>query len=394
MPKLLETTVSKIVVPSGKRDVLVFDDSLPGFGVRKFETGRASYFVKYSIGRQQRKITLGPVVPGVLAEMRRKASDILARARLGDDVRAVQKVAVDRKAATVRDLIDRYLKSRNGDMRPRYRLEVERHLLRQWEPLHRLTIEEVTRRTLVERIDELADESGRTAADRAKSSMGAFLAWCVERSFIELNPCVGIRRRVTNGMRDRVLSLTELVSVWRASHDDDYGRIIRLLILTMQRKTEIGDLGWSEIDFDRRQIELPGTRTKNKRTHIVPLADPAIAILQSIQRRAGRDFVFGGGEGGFSGWSKAKAALDSRLPGEIAPWRIHDIRRSVITHLNELSIAQPHIVEAIANHISGHKAGVAGIYNRSVYADEKRKALHAWAETLFVKLQNDGDGNG
>jgi hypothetical protein len=97
MAKLLESTIGKIAVPAGKRDILVFDDTLPGFGVRKFASGQASFFVKYNVGQQQRKITLGRVIPGQLAEMRRKAHDVLAKARLGDDVQATKKASRERK---------------------------------------------------------------------------------------------------------------------------------------------------------------------------------------------------------------------------------------------------------------------------------------------------------
>jgi integrase len=172
------------------------------------------------------------------------------------------------------------------------------------------------------------------------------------------------------------------VCVWHACAHDDYGRILRLLILTGQRKSEIGNLSWSEIDFERLQIELPGSRTKNKRSHLVPLSDQAITILRTILRRLDRDLLFGQGAGGFSGWSKSKERLDARLPTNIASWTVHDIRRSVVTHMGERGFAEPHVVEAIVNHISGTKAGVAGVYNRAAYANEKRRALELWAEHL------------
>lgn len=397
MAKLVEGIVSKIIVPEGKRDVLVFDDTLPGFGIRKFQAKRArngelrssaSYFVKYEMaGGQQRRITLGAVVPGVLAEMRKKASSILAHAKTGRDIAGEKRAQRDRKVVTVGELIQRYLLTRTGEMRPRYRIEVERHLLRQWEPLHRQAIETISRRDLVSRIDNIALESGRTAADRAKSSISAFLAWCVERSYLELNPAIGISRRTLNGQRERVLSEAELVSIWKACRDDDHGRICKLLILTAQRKSEIGNLSWSEIDIERRQIDLPGARTKNKRPHIVPLADAALEILTGIPPRAGRDLVFGSGSGGFSGWSKSKAALDERLPAGMPAWTLHDIRRSIVTHLGDRGFALPHVREMLVNHQSGHKTGVAGIYDKSVYLPERRKALKEWG-AHFTALQS------
>lgn len=107
-----------------------------------------------------------------------------------------------------------------------------------------------------------------------------------------------------------MLSEPELVEVWRACLDDDFGRIVRLLILTLQRRSEIADLANSEIDAAERQIRLPGYRTKNGREHIVPLSDFAWEILESVDRREGREFLFGRGARGFGGWSKSKGELD------------------------------------------------------------------------------------
>ena len=130
--------------------------------------------------------------------------------------------------------------------------------------------------------------------------------------YVSGNPAAGIKPRSVASSRERVLSETELREVWRACLDDDYGRIVRLLILTGQRKTEIGDLTWTEINQRQRQIELPGARTKNKRFHIVPLSDEAMALLP--QPREAREHVFGrAANAGFSGWSKAKRELDRRI---------------------------------------------------------------------------------
>jgi integrase len=115
------------------------------------------------------------------------------------------------------------------------------------------------------------------------------------------------------------------------------------------------------------------------------LAVQTAEILATVERREGRSLLFGSHTGPFSGWSKAKAALDARVSTALgcppAPWRLHDIRRTVATRLADLGVL-PHVIEAILNHISGHKAGVAGVYNRSSYAVEKRAALAMWAERL------------
>jgi integrase len=149
-----------------------------------------------------------------------------------------------------------------------------------------------------------------------------------------------------------------------------------LLILTGQRREEIGGLRWIEVDLDRGLIVLPPERTKNRRQHEIPLSEPAKDIL--AKRSRNRDLVFGIGLGGFSGWSDAKAALDEQLG--IAEWRLHDIRRTVATGMADKLGVLPHIIEAVLNHVSGHKAGVGGIYNRARYAGEMREALRRWAD--------------
>jgi integrase len=214
-----------------------------------------------------------------------------------------------------------------------------------------------------------------------------------------------INPRAENGARDRTLTEVELREVWLAADclGGDYGRIVKLLILTGQRRDEIGSLFWAEIQThgDDMRIELPGERTKNHRPHIVPLSADAAAVLPS--RPNDRLMVFGRIGTGFSGWSKAKAELDEaiaaarrarRVRTAMPPWRLHDIRRTVVTQLVESRtrtvetpdgpreetwrFAEPHVVEAIVNHSSGHKAGVAGTYNKALYLSERRQALELW----------------
>jgi integrase len=165
--------------------------------------------------------------------------------------------------------------------------------------------------------------------------------------------------------------------------DDHYGTIIKLLLLTGCRANEIGRLRWDELHDE--QIILPGARTKNKRAHVVPLSEPAKATLAGLHRRPDRVCVFGRRQDtGFSGWGAAKRELDSRAKAE--HWTVHDLRRTVATRMADLGV-QPHIIEAVLNHVSGHKAGVAGIYNRAAYDKEKREALNLWAEHVSALVE-------
>lgn len=124
----------------------------------------------------------------------------------------------------------------------------------------------------------------------------------------------------------------------------------------------------------------------------MPLSAPALAVLSDVERREGRDFLFGVGGGPFQGWSKAKASFDARVSAALGrallPWRLHDIRRTVATRMADLGV-QPHVIEAVLNHVSGHKAGVAGVYNLSSYAPEKRAALDVWASHVTALVERE-----
>jgi len=167
-------------------------------------------------------------------------------------------------------------------------------------------------------------------------------------------------------------------------------------MLTGQRREEIGGLLWSEIDFDKPQIELPSERVKNHKVHLVPLSSEALAILESVDEEEGRDLVFGRGNGGYSGWSKSKRELDLRIAAArkkagikkpMPHWTVHDLRRSFVTHMNERKLASPHVIEAVVNHVSGHLAGVAGIYNKAKYRDERRQALEWWGKHISALVE-------
>jgi integrase len=206
------------------------------------------------------------------------------------------------------------------------------------------------------------------------------------------NPVIGTNKTGAGEARDRVLSDAELSAIWKHVANSDYGRIVRLLMLTAQRRDEIGSLRWSEIEAMDRPgkalIALPGKRTKNGRPHDVPLSNVALDVLDECTKRDDRDLVFGQGVGGFSGWSKCKEDLDEK--SSVKNWTLHDLRRTGATRMADSGV-QPHVIEAVLNHVSGHKAGVAGVYNRAAYAAEKRAALDMLASYIKTALaQSEG----
>jgi integrase len=415
--ELREGIAKLITVPKGRRDVLVWDTKTPGFFLRKFASGRAMWGVRYHVGKKQRRVHLyDAAVRGTLSKAKSEAADVRARARLGTDVVAQRAAAAEASAKTITlgklaelYLADRRIAKRNGSgepaWRPRYVAEVERQLTRDWKPLAGTAIQAITRQDIVKVIDELALSNGAVSADRARAALSGLYAWAIDRGYCDVTPVLHIKPRAENGARDRTLTEVELREVWLAADrlGGDYGRIVKLLILTGQRRDEIGSLFWAEIQAhgDDTRIELPGERTKNHCPHIVPLSAEAAAVLPSQPN--GRLMVFGRIGTGFSGWSKAKLELDEaiaaarrarRVRTAMPPWRLHDIRRTVVTQLVESRtrtvetpngpreetwrFAEPHVVEAIVNHNSGHKAGVAGMYNKALYLSERRQALELW----------------
>jgi integrase len=390
MVKLTEGIVSQFHAQPGQDEDCLWDD-LPGFGVRAYASGKKSYIVHFRIGRQKQKVTLGRATPGRLTEMRKLAGEMLAKAKLGQDPSAHRKEAFAKKGVTIGSLVEPYIEERMLQLKVRAMEGIVLHLRTHWKPLHGRLVDKIGRQDIVGVMDGIAQERGRTASDRAKTSISGFFAWCLDRGYCPANPCLGIRRRGANPSRERVLTLEELGDVWRACPQGDYGKIVKLLLLTGSRRNEIANLQWDEISFEGRGITIPAARTKNRLIHLVPMSEQVEAIICGMERIAGRDFVFGEGpSAGYQAWSRAKRTLDAainearsaREEKPISQWQLHDLRRSFVTHMAEQKLALPHIIESCVNHQSGHKGGVAGVYNRALYADEKRAAFQAWGSFL------------
>ena len=196
---------------------------------------------------------------------------------------------------------------------------------------------------------------------------------------------IGTERLKNGKPRERVLSDAELAEIWKACGDDDHGKIVRLLILTACRRQEIGGMAWSEIDREHGTWCLPESRSKNKTAHTLPLLPMMSSIIEAVPHMANRDQLFGLRRAdGFSGWERGKTALDARL--DLAAWTLHDIRRTCATRMADIGVA-PHIIEQILNHQSGHRSGVAGIYNRSSYEREVRTALLLWHDHVHATVE-------
>jgi integrase len=413
--KLTKTTVAKLSMPAGKSELIVFDEDMSGFGIRLRAGGSAVWIAQYRVGAKQRRVTLGKLSTLDADAARKAAKQVLAKAGLGQDHQAERRAQQARAAVTFKAIADQYLEHAKKALKDKTYAECERHLTRDWKPCHKRPVHEIDRRDVAARLQVIAAEYGPIAANRSRATLSTFYAWAIGHGVAEVNPVIGTVPPGKESEGQRALSSAEARSVWGALGDDEFGRIVKLLLLTGQRRGEVAGMTWAELDLDKALWSLPADRTKNALPHDVPLSQQAVAILSAVPRREKevstadgprrelRALLFGRGDGPFSGWSKPRERLNGRIarkrasarlgrpltkdekpePADSLPrWTLHDLRRTVVTGMNELGI-QPHIVEAVVNHVSGRaKAGVAGVYNRATYATEKRMALQAWADHL------------
>jgi integrase len=378
--RLTDSAAAKLAVPPDKSEVFLWESGgVPGFGVRLRAGGRATWVFQYRIARHTRRISIGLVTAIKASDARTTASRLYAQIKLGGDPSATKKAARAAQAETLEAAIDIYLARQRLRLRERSLAETVRHLNVHARPLHALPLGKIDRRAIAALVAKLGASSGPVAANGVLKDLVALYAWAMREGLVDVNPAAGANR-FPQVARSRVLSGDELRAIWQATGNGGrHATIVRLLALTGCRREEIGGLIWSEIDFDKAVISLPSERTKNAMPFDMPLSPPAVEILRAWPR---------GEEGAvfakYATWSTDKTLLDQR--SGVTGWVVHDLRRTVATGMADIGV-QPHVIEAVLNHQSGAKRGVAGIYNRSVYANEKRQALDRWAEHLAAIVE-------
>ena len=393
--RLTKASLRGLVLPEGKGEAIVFDDALPGFGVRIRAGGKRVFIAQYRVKgeKTQHRVTLGTVGIMGVDEARQAARVELAKVHQGTDPQAerAKKRAEEKAEAalTLGSVVEDFLASpAAGELKPSTLKDMERYLRQHWGPLANLPVNKVTRADVASRLEHIAAKSGGYAANRARAALSRLYGWAVKRGKAATNPVVDTDRAISEVARDRVLSDPELATIWRFAGDSDHGTILRLLALLGQRAGEVGGMTWSEVDLAGAMWRIPAKRAKNGRAHDVPLSPPALALLQACERREGRDLVFGSRGGSFSGWSKCKAALDARMAAAgvtIEHWRVHDLRRSFASGCARLGVNLPTIEKAL-NHSSGTFGGIVGVYQRHDFATEKRAALELWGAHVVALI--------
>ncbi|MBK1619822.1 hypothetical protein CKO42_15500 [Lamprobacter modestohalophilus] len=428
--RITRATIEQTKLPDGKVQHDIFDTVLPGFGVRIGKRKRV-YFVmtrqlKGGVWKQVR-VTIGSTAELDLASARQQAQEAIERAKQGKDpsgIRSERQEALMQRSrdtyATVRaSFLKLYIGRQNKRPAPGTLNEMERALSSDvFTGWAERPMADITERDIIQSLDQLIERGSTTMANRVLAYLRLIFKWAKARHIIDRNPTLDIDKAGSEVSRDRVLSMDELRAIWKATeathvgHGDLYQGIVRILMLTGQRREEIGGMRWSEIvedyalEHDNQgrptatctALVLPPERTKNGRKHIVPLSAPALEIIEA--RRAEQaamglntELVFTSrGASSFSGWSKSKGRLDGRA-NLAESWRLHDLRRSFVTHAADKLRIAPHVLEAIVNHASGTKGGIAGVYNRAEHLSDRRRTLDAWADYLLRHVGEIGADN-
>lgn len=375
--RLTDVSVRALKPPEkGQRSY--WDDTVSGFGVRVSQGGTKSFVVMHGKDRSLTTIGRYPVLS--LSEARSEAKRLLAEVTLGKR---------RPKSISPTDAVARFLEACATKNKPRTVSDYTRLLNRHFKPRHH-NLGEIIRSDLLRSIQKLAGTPSEQ--HHAFVAIRTFLNWCVDQGYLEVSPLAGVKPPSTPRAREHVLSIEELKAVWNASDNGTYSTIVRLLILTGQRKGEIAALEWEWIDTD--QITLPSSLTKNKRSHIFPVGLTAQNIIKSVPRIDDSPYLFPASRrmndrtSVFNGWGKAKNDLDER--SGVTGWTLHDLRRTYSTLMAQIGVSQI-VVEKLLNHISGgSQSPIARVYNVYEYQPEMREAVERYEEHLIRSLSPMG----
>ena len=381
----------------------------PGLYLQVSASGHMSWKVLYRVTGKQIKETRAfcPVAEAVawaraLHDKARTGVNPLAERRAAAEVAGLNNVG---------SAAERWLATCERDLKPRtvagYRQLLSHDVLPRWgdRPLASITKGDV--------LELLNDKASRRERPRAGFTGGAavqanrlltrlrtFFGWCVANDLIAVDPTLGVRKPAKEQSRDRVLTDDEIKAFWTATEDLDakrrgaaaFGPMFRAMLLTAQRKSEVAGMRWSEIDLAKREWTIPASRAKNGKAHVLTLS---ALVLAGLPERTD-DLVFSARVPA-AGFGRAKARLDAAMAqalGEpdLAPFVLHDLRRTATSMMARVGV-EPHVVDKILNHTAGTISGVAAVYNRFEYLDERSLVLEALGRFVGLLVRDRVPGH-
>jgi integrase len=398
--KLTEKTIASLACEAGQKDRLVFDDTVRGLGLRISNKGAKNFIVQFrNASGGKRRLPLGAWGAITLEQARQAARSALGQVATGRDPfsdRKNEKEQAQREAEgdklTLAALLSDWQSIGLASNRESYRREAIRAVSLAFQSFLKRRADALRKSDVVKVLDSLVKAGKGPIANRTAAYGRACYSWAVKRGRIADNPFEGIPSPATNGSRDRVLNDTEIGAIARNADLLGYpfGQLIKLLMLTAQRRDEAASMRWSELSADFTTWTQPAGKTKNKQGHIVHIAPEARAILSSLPRRTDTDLIFStNGKTAVSGFSKAKSRLDEIMAEKnggaaIQDWRLHDFRRSCVTWLAGAGF-NPAVADKILNHMTTTGITTVGrVYQRAEYLQERKQALEAWAAHVSV----------
>ena len=400
--KLTDLFVERVKPPARGR-AEYFDAAFPGLAFRVTENGGKSWSVFYRMTGRLRRFTIGSYPAIKPAQARREASAALERVRQGFDPANERRARRDLPSpesetfgAVAQDYLDRHLSKNTAPATfEEARRDLEKNILPKWRGR---PIGSITRRDAIDLIDGIVARGAEIQGNRSLARLRALFNWAIEKDRVAVSPVDRMKPPTKEHTRDRVLNDDELR--WFMLACDaigwPFGPLAKLLLLTAQRRDEVGGITWSELDLDRGLWTIPRHRAKNNRAHEVQLSNAAIDVLRSLPH-VGSGLVFTTNGRPVSGFSHGKSRLDAAMfkakrdeigdGAEAIPhWILHDLRRTAATGMARLKFP-PHVGDKILNHTSGTIRGVAAIYNRFAYLDERRDALEAWGRYVTELME-------
>jgi integrase len=395
---------------SGRKEIN--DTIIPQLALRITSDGAKSFTVRTRVRQKQIRYTIGDASVISLVDARDQARDALLKARNGEDPREVRRdkerenlAATDQLFSNVAaEFIERYAKRNNKTWRD------SEAIFRIWAipAWGEKLISEITRKDVAKLLDAVEDHVSLYRANRVLAAVRKLFNWAVARDLLNVSPVVPGMARKGEKARERYLSPHEIRTVWLAAERVGYpfGTIAQLLLLTGQRRGEVASMSWDQLDLDHERVwTIPAEETKAGREHIVPLTDMALATLTDIPRY-GEYVLTTRGDRPISGFTRGKQKIDVEIvkfhqgrasqsasnSNAIEPlpeWRMHDLRRTVATHMEDALGIAPHIIGAVLNHDPKGYKGVTAVYTKGNLVYQRRRALSAWSRFLGLVLDEE-----
>jgi integrase len=373
--RLTQISIAKIKPAAARREIP--DAGKPGLYLIVQPNAKKSWAVRYRFQGKSRKYTLTGFPSLPLAH--KQAQAVLDQVAEGRDPAAEKRLAAapdDLFKTVATSFIERHVRRHNSPRHARDTANMlAKDILPRWGERR---IQDLTKRDVLEVLHAIQERGGGVSTNRTLSILKKLFNWCIDQDIVASSPAASVKRPIKEATRDRVLDDAELKLLWQACDRVQlWGPFVKLLILTGQRRGEVSGMTWDELDLDNGLWSLPAARTKNRRSHEVPLSAAAIAVIREIPRCG--PFVLVNGR---HHYTRGKAAIDQAFDQEITHWTFHDLRRTAASGMARLGIPV-HVTESVLNHRSGTVSGIAAIYNRYDYAEEKRNALEAWARFVL-----------